>query len=616
MHRNPSPCHQFTCNSPITRNLHSFGKLLALALVLAACLTRPAAAQTTYTITDLGTLGGASSVGYGINASGQVTGSSITADGLQHAFMISPPYSSMTDLGTLSPGLPSAGYDINDSGQVTGFAGSQAFVTSPPYSSLTYLPGPSVAHGINASGQVAGSFFIDPIENFSYAFVTSPPYSSLTHLGSLDDVYGSGNGINDSGQVTGYSHNGGQAFVTSLPYSSFTVLGTLAPGGAGASFGGGINASGQVTGFSHWYDSNCACFIEHAFVTSPPYSSMTDLGTLGGRISWGLATNASGQVTGVSTTASGDYRGFLWTSAGGMVDLNTLLPGGSGWTLHNAHAINDSGQITGYGINPSGREHAYLLTPATYALSVSPSTVTGGQSSTATVTLAGAAPAGGAVVAVSSNSGSAQVPASGTVTVPGGSTSASFPVTTSSLSSITQATISAVYSGVTKTALLTINPAGAATYGLSVSTQSNRNGGVALQGATVGGSVYVFTSPASQPANFNPTGISGVCFWLDNPSMSGPANHCEAAVPYDYAGSASTTIANPWNTTAVANGTHTITQLVTLSAGGTQTSTATFTISNAGAPPPINCSIYVDKRSCNANAACVWKPKTGSCVNR
>jgi hypothetical protein len=46
-----------------------------------------------------------------------------------------------------------------------------------------------------------------------------------------------------------------------------------------------------------------------------------------------------------------------------MLDLNTLLPGGSGWTLVSGNAINDAGQITGYGINPSGAHHAFLLSP-------------------------------------------------------------------------------------------------------------------------------------------------------------------------------------------------------------------------------------------------------------
>jgi hypothetical protein len=104
-----------------------------------------------------------------------------------------------------------------------------------------------------------------------------------------------------------------------------------------------------------------------------------------------------------------------------------------------------------------------------------------------------------------------------------------------------------------------------------------------MTGATVSGNVYVFTSPASQPTNYSPTGISKVNYWLDNPSMSGAARWTEGLTPYDFAGTASTNLANPWNTASIANGTHTITQLVTMTSGGTETDTATFTVNNGGA---------------------------------
>ena len=47
-----------------------------------------------------------------------------------------------------------------------------------------------------------------------------------------------------------------------------------------------------------------------------------------------------------------------------MTDLSTA-PGvaGTGWSLIEAAAINDSGQIVGYGFNPLGQEHAFILTP-------------------------------------------------------------------------------------------------------------------------------------------------------------------------------------------------------------------------------------------------------------
>ncbi|HEV3468848.1 MAG TPA: hypothetical protein VG148_05975 [Pyrinomonadaceae bacterium] len=99
-------------------------------------------------------------------------------------------------------------------------------------------------------------------------------------------------------------------------------------------------------------------------------------------------------------------------------------------------------------------------TPAPAALSsvaLSPTSVVGGNSSQGTVRLTAAAPSGGAVVALSSSNAAAAVPAS--VTVPAGSASATFTVTTRAVTANTTATITASYNGVTRSAALTVTPA-------------------------------------------------------------------------------------------------------------------------------------------------------------
>jgi len=92
------------------------------------------------------------------------------------------------------------------------------------------------------------------------------------------------------------------------------------------------------------------------------------------------------------------------------------------------------------------------------SLTLNPTSVTGGNSSTGTVTLSGAAPAGGATVALSSNNTTAAtVPSS--VTVAAGATAATFTVSTSAVAASTTVTISATYSGATRSASLTVTPA-------------------------------------------------------------------------------------------------------------------------------------------------------------
>ena len=93
--------------------------------------------------------------------------------------------------------------------------------------------------------------------------------------------------------------------------------------------------------------------------------------------------------------------------------------------------------------------------PTLTGLTLVPSAVVGGQGSTGTVTLGGPAPSGGAVVALSSSrSPVASVPA--TVTIPGGTTSASFVVSTKPVKRTRTTTITASYNSSAVSATLTV----------------------------------------------------------------------------------------------------------------------------------------------------------------
>ena len=89
------------------------------AALLLAGLTLSATAHgaVSYTLTDLGTLGGSHSEARGINANGQVVGVSDTSDGPAHAFLYSG--GSLQDLSDLG-GFNSDARSINATGQVVG----------------------------------------------------------------------------------------------------------------------------------------------------------------------------------------------------------------------------------------------------------------------------------------------------------------------------------------------------------------------------------------------------------------------------------------------------------------------------------------------------------------
>src|SRR5207245_11657163 len=125
------------------------------------------------------------------------------------------------------------------------------------------------------------------------------------------------------------------------------------------------------------------------------------------------------------------------------------------------------------------------------SLSLSPTSVPGGSSSTGTVTLSGTAPTGGVSVALSSDNPAAQVQPS--VLVAAGNSSATFAVITSTVASSTPVNISGTY-GTNQSAGLTINPPSLASVTLSPSsvvggTSSTGtvtlNGAAPLNGATV-----------------------------------------------------------------------------------------------------------------------------------
>jgi hypothetical protein len=158
------------------------------------------------------------------------------------------------------------------------------------------------------------------------------------------------------------------------------------------------------------------------------------------------------------------------------------------------------------------------------SLTLNPSSVTGGISSTGTVTLSGPAPAGGAQVALSSNNGAASVPSS--VAVPAGATSETFPANTTAVAAPTTVTISVAYGGVTKTASLTVMPAPPPAPTLSSLTLNptsviggvqSSTGTVTLSGPAAAGGAQVMLSSSNGAAGipssvFVPAGATSATF--------------------------------------------------------------------------------------------------------
>ena len=353
---------------------------IAGAWAVLALASAVAAAQSSYTITDIGVLKGDNeSSGFWLNNNGEVVGCSDieTAEGYpctglvpgQHAFSWTKS-GGIKDLGTLSGATVSGAIGINDAGKIVGYSNVKGqlatnFVavqwsSTGAITSLGTLwkGSSSCAFEINANGEVAGDSFAS--NNIVYA--TDWTSNKIKSIGRLSNsIFTAGLAINGSGHIVGESVFGYGPPFTSHGFlwngSSMKDLGTL-PGGI-TSMANGINDSGVMVGQS---DGGATGGLWHAVLWNSS-DKIQDLGTLvGGTYSVAFAVNDSSVVVGYGNIWDNAAHAMIWTSTGGMQDLNDLISSSSGWVLLSANAINRSGQITGYGTK-NGKNHAYLLTP-------------------------------------------------------------------------------------------------------------------------------------------------------------------------------------------------------------------------------------------------------------
>ncbi|UCE62215.1 MAG: DUF3466 family protein [Phycisphaerales bacterium] len=263
----------------------------------------------------------------------------------------------VTDLGTLNGTGNVFGYGVNGTGEAVGQSSNHAFlwVTPGPMQDLGTLGGfRSTAVGVNDSGQVVGYSTNALGQTFGFFWTDD---GGMISIGALESGLNSwANAINGAGQVVGQSttHRYDQSTARAFLWTKnggMIDLGTLGGGVSGAF---DINDYGEVVGSSATETSTC----DHAYFLADTESPMEDLGTLGGACSYAYALNNSGHVVGTSSiSGTTDYRAFLWTRSRGITNLGTL-----GWWSW-AYDINDVGDIVGSAqTSPDqvGSEHAVI----------------------------------------------------------------------------------------------------------------------------------------------------------------------------------------------------------------------------------------------------------------
>jgi hypothetical protein len=241
-------------------------------------------------------------------------------------------------------------------------------------------------------------------------------------------------------------------------------------------------------------------------------------------------------------TSTGDIY-TVTASVAGATDPATavefVIPPTYGGTvsvyLNDTPAISADYRITSNGVKVLVGSKATVVRvqnappPALSALALNPASVAGGTSSQGTVTLTAPAPSGGVVVTLSDNSSAATVPAS--VTVPAGSSSAVFTITTVKVTSTRTVRISAAYGGVTKTATLTVTPSSTPVLSTLVLAPTSVTGGAGSQGtvtlsasAPTGGAVVTLSdnsSAATVPASVTvPAGSTSATFTVGTTTVA------------------------------------------------------------------------------------------------
>ncbi|MGA8473523.1 MAG: hypothetical protein WB681_00515 [Candidatus Cybelea sp.] len=345
-----------------------------------------------YYVVNLGTLGGKISGAEGINNRGWISGYAFRrGDNVYRATLWASGRKS--DLGTLGGPNSDVPFPVkNDRGVI---AGLSEVSQTDPYAEdfcgtgtshiclgfrwrngvMTPLPtlggNNGQANGVNNHGQVVGyteTNTQDPScqapQVFNYYGAIWQPNGRVQSLPpAAGDSISAALAANDSGQLVGASGIcASPGYSTAVHALLWQAGSTIDLGNLGGTLDNGataINAAGKIVGVSGVAGN--ATF--HAFLWQS--GVMSDLGTLPGDFSsaaYGI--NNKGQVVGASCDQSGNCRAFLWQN-GSMTDVNNLTPPDSPLYVFQGADISDRGWIVGDAIDPkTGKSPAVLLIPS------------------------------------------------------------------------------------------------------------------------------------------------------------------------------------------------------------------------------------------------------------
>lgn len=361
-------------------------KVNGLCIGVVVCLAISGVAAD-YELIDLGTMGeGYLSIAKSINDSGTVAGYasvSASSSGDYRAFYWDSS-SGMTEIGSAGSDRSTA-HAINNQGYVTGSYQSEAYIWHPD-TGFTFLEDKigssyhSAGMDINDNNHVVGTM----VDKSALQWIYEGAYwadGTLTVLQSESTYhYAKPRAINNSDKIVGsieYPGYGYQGRTSrAVLWKTDGSFSYLSDNSDEYNFAYDINDDNIIIGGSKLNDEFQACY----------WDDNLDIQYIGsiesGFDSSAYSINNYGVIVGSSAVSESyfDEHGwevgfspiyslaFIWDELNGMVDLNTLIPEGSGFEyLVTALDINEQGQIVGYGMVESEPEiyekHAFLLSP-------------------------------------------------------------------------------------------------------------------------------------------------------------------------------------------------------------------------------------------------------------
>ena len=273
-------------------------------------------------------------------------------------------WSATTAFGFGSGARDVVGHGVNSSAQVVASAsGARPEALRSDGGGWTVLQ-PSAAHddgagasAIDESGRVAGVSYHVPDPDHWYHFPTVWSRDGLpSELPLADgDAWGDASGISDDGSTVA-----GQSGYRAARWEdgSLELLdGIGRPPTGNPDYAWGANNAGDVVGVAHDSAGYGQAVLWPAGTSAPQRITVP-------RKFFGADARAIDSLRRVVGSMWPRSRAFAWTAARGVVDLNSLLRTGSGWTLEMASGINDAGEVSGTGVYNGARRAFRLKLPA------------------------------------------------------------------------------------------------------------------------------------------------------------------------------------------------------------------------------------------------------------